>query len=342
MHLPELHYDCVSCGKSCTDFRVEVKAQDLPRLRNSTCTQALEKAGFTPLQVVGDQVFLEKLEGGRCSYLNEDTLCLLHQEGGFAHKPHTCQKFPYVVVDTPDGPFVGLSFYCTAVVESQGRLLEGRQEELSFLIDPEAEAVTQESQWSLWESQAVDWPNYLRIEAFCRAAIERDPVDGLLESAWRLGGAVAKGDPSSLSKPLQGGGVDREALQALLGRMMARLESPEPALGPATSLLPPPPQYPEWFQKELSRYLLHALFRKSLLSAPNVLSRVCVLALASFLIAVYAHSRAAQRRSELEAQDFYKAVGIVEGRLMLHAYGLETFMEACAREFLELDWEEES
>lgn len=342
MHLPELPYDCVSCGKSCTDFRVEVKPEDLPRLRSSPCTQALEKAGFTPLQVADDKIFLEKLEGGRCCYLNEETLCLLHQEGGFAHKPHTCQKFPFVVVDTPDGPFVGLSFYCTAVVQSQGRLLEGRQDELRFLREPAAEMPAPDSQWSLWESQAVDWPNYLRIEAFCRAGIERDPHYGLLESAWRLGGAVAKGDPSSLSKTLKSGGVHQEGLQALLAGMIDRLECPEPALGHPLTLLTPPARYPEWFQKELSRYLHHALFRKSLLSSPNVLSRVCVLALAGFLIAVYAFNGAAQRQSELEAQDYYKAVGLVEGRLMLHAYGLEALMEGCARGVLDLGWEEDS
>ena len=341
MHLPKLRYDCVSCGKSCTDFRVEVKAPDLPRLKNSRCTQALEREGFTPLQMVGDQVFLEKLEGGRCSYLNRETLCLLHQEGGFAHKPHTCQKFPFVVVDTPDGPFVGLSFYCTAVVQSQGRLLEGRQEELQFLIDSTAEAPAPDSQWSLWESQAVDWPNYLRIEAFCGAGIERDPQFGLLESAWRLGGAVAKGDPTALSKPLKSGGVDRKALQTLLGLVMARLESPEPGLGHPLTLETSLPHYPEWFQKELSRYLQHALFRKSLLSAPNVLSRVCVLALAGFLIAAYAYSHANHRQSELEVQDYHKAVGLVEGRLMLHAYGLEAFMEDCARGVLGLGWEQD-
>jgi Fe-S-cluster containining protein len=360
MHLPNLNYDCVSCGKSCRDLQVEVTSQDLPRLRNSPTTQALEKAGFTPLQLVGSQVFLDKVEGGGCRYLTDETLCSLHQEGGFAHKPRTCQDFPFVPMSTPDGVFVGLSFYCTAVAESQGRILTGRQAELTYLLDsPRLEAVEPDSQWSLWETQAVDWSNYLNIEKFCATALSQDPRHGLLQAAWRLGAAVRNSDLSFLSKPMGNSGLPTDLVQQIARRMIGRMESADEsvsqvieaaigeyhgfqslALGHRLELVPLPVQYPDWLAEELARYQNHVLFRKSLLAAPNVLSRVCLLALAGELIATYAYGVAAYRKRELEPQDYYKAVGVVEGRLMLHAFGMEDLIEECARAFLDLSWAE--
>ena len=356
MHLPSLHYDCISCGKSCRELQVEVTAQESLRLKQSPTTQAWEKAGYTPLQLVGEEIFLSKTESGDCRYLTDEIRCSLHQEGGFAHKPRACQEFPFVTRPTPDGVFVGLSFYCTAVAESRGREMTGRQDELAFLlVSSRSEPVAPDSQWSLWESQAVDWPNYLNVEKFCTAGIREDPRQGLLHAVWRLGAAVCRDDLGYLSKPLGSPGVPMDLVQQIARRMIPRMESADDsgsglleaalreghglesrALGHRLEFVPLPSQYPDWLVQELARYQAHVLFRKGLLAAPNVLSRACLLVLASELVAIYAYGIAAYRQSEIDPQDYYRAVGVVEGRLMLHAYGMEDLIVESARAFLDL------
>lgn len=360
MQFPPLTYDCVSCGKSCTDFQVEVDAQDVPRLRDSAVTQSLMKQGYEPLQVVNSKVFIEKLEDGRCRYLDEQTLCRLHAEGGFLHKPRTCQTFPFVPRATPDGVYVGLSFYCTAVAESRGRELIGREQEFSYLLShPDCAPVESDSQWSLWEAQAVDWANYLQIEKFVLAGAERQTRTGLLEAVWRLGAAVSHGDLSYLSRPLGSNQIKTDALQRLVHGLLPHLESVEPvksqviaqaiagegkfhslALGHEVVLEPLPSELPNWLLEELTRYSSHVLFRKELLSAPNVLSRACLLAVAQELIVTYSYAQARHRDRSIQAEDFFKAVGLVEGRLMLHANGMEAVIQACADNFLQLSWDD--
>ncbi|MCA9777839.1 MAG: YkgJ family cysteine cluster protein [Candidatus Eremiobacteraeota bacterium] len=356
MHMPPLQYDCVSCGKSCTDFQVEITARDITRVDESASTQALEKEGFTPLRVTDNGVFIAKAADGRCCYLDGESLCALHREGGFAHKPTTCQTFPFAPVGTPDGVFLGLSFYCTAVARSSGRPLEGREAELGYLLAlPECEEVAPDSQWRLWGSQAVDWGNYLQIEGFCRSGLGDHPRYGLLQTVWRLVMAITQADMGYLSRPLPIHQEEFEALQLFARKLIPVMESSDkevsaeisrainrdegfesPALGKYVVLTSPPDNYPEWFEKELTRYLDHILFRKSLLKAPDVLSRLCLLVAAEELLATYAFSHAQLRGSELEPEDFYKAVGVVEGRLMLHANGLELAIQTWAECFVEM------
>ena len=356
MHMPPLQYDCVSCGKSCTDFQVEISPRDIPRIEKSASTEALVKEGFTPLRVTDEGVFVAKAGDGNCCYLDEESLCALHREGGFAHKPTTCQTFPFAPVGTPDGVFLGLSFYCTAVARSSGRPLEGREADLSYLLSlPECEDVAADSQWSLWGEQAVDWANYLQIEGFCRNGLGAHPRYGLLQTVWRLVMAITRRDMSYLAQPLPIHHEEFEALQLFSRKLIPVMESSNkavsagiaraisndqgfdsPALGKHVVLTSPPDDYPEWFEKELIRYLDHLLFRKSLLKAPNVLSRLCLLVAAEELLATYAFSRAELRGGELEPEDFYKAVGVVEGRLMLHANGLELAIQTWAECFVEM------
>lgn len=351
MHLPPLLYDCVSCGKSCTDFQVEIDANDLDRIRESAATKALEREGFRPLVLVGHQVFLEKIHGSRCRYLDDETLCLLHKQGGLAHKPITCQDFPFVPVATPDGVYLGVSFYCTSVAQSLGRPLTGREAE--FERFSQIPALEPNSQWSLWGDIAVDWPSYLRIEQFCRTALLEGDLASLASAAWRLGQTVLSGDSSYLSDLTKGTGAleslidiakriiplmestDEAISQSVAEAISGQQEFASAALGEKVLLQAPPPHDPDWFNAEVARYLEHVLFRKSLLSAPNVLSQVCLLGLAGQLVRIYSYTRAALHRRELEREDFWKAVGIVEGRLMVHANGLEPAILESAQRFLD-------
>lgn len=358
MHLPSLQYDCVSCGKSCSDFLVELRPEMWQRLQELPLTQSLQREGFTPLQTVDDRVFLGKAESGRCLYLSEDKLCRIHQQAGFEHKPWTCKAFPFAPVPTPDGVFVAASFSCTAVARGLGRDLTGREDEFSYLLEsPDCEEVPSDSQWSLWGPQAVDWSNYLQIEQFCLDAVLECPRYGLAQAVWRLAMAVGHQDMTFMKRALAPDQIDLAKLQGF-GRMLvpvmeseteevsraiadavsSRTEFQSFALGHSVTLNDPPAVYPAWLKEKLQRYLQHVLFRKSLLKAPNVLSRLCLLLAAEEIIAAYTYGSAAYRNQEVEEEDYYKAVGLVEGRLMMHANGMESTVQQWAGYFLQLDW----
>ncbi len=79
----------------------------------------------------GDDTRVLCRENGSCTFLREDKLCALHATHGLKQKPQTCIDFPFRFIDTPGGPYVGLSFACTAVLQNHGRPVEDQRDEIS-------------------------------------------------------------------------------------------------------------------------------------------------------------------------------------------------------------------
>ncbi|MEQ8819994.1 MAG: hypothetical protein RLY93_07090 [Sumerlaeia bacterium] len=126
-HLPaNLRYDCVRCGRGCTDFwEVPVDGASVERLRAFDLQAALPEdappgpafadSPFTPGQTV------IRRKGCECVFLTKDRLCALHSKHGPEAKPQNCLDFPFRYSETPSGVYVGLSFACTAVLQDEGR-----------------------------------------------------------------------------------------------------------------------------------------------------------------------------------------------------------------------------
>lgn len=95
-------------------------------------------------------------EDPTCVFLNPDKLCEIHAELGSAAKPITCQQYPFQFTRTPDGLFIGASFFCTSIRQNSGRPMMEHSLELLELLP---QAIVSEV------PEHIDWEAYLRLEA---------------------------------------------------------------------------------------------------------------------------------------------------------------------------------
>ena len=63
-----------------------------------------------------------------CVFL-QDNLCSIHEQ-----KPVTCRQYPFQFTNTPEGVFVGASFFCTAIRDNSGRPMSEHALELLELL----------------------------------------------------------------------------------------------------------------------------------------------------------------------------------------------------------------
>ena len=356
--LPILNYDCLGCGKSCTAFEVEITSEELARLRDFPLTRELELAGLTPLKVMDSgRIFAGKEQGGRCSYLTSQTRCSIHEHHGYASKPLPCRDFPFHAKLTPEGVYIGLSFTCTAVVQSYGRPLEAHREELTARFEGGecAELPDPADHWPLWGEMAVDWASYRRIEDYLGGMLAQRGELGLLIGAARLARMVRSGDPACLTgdTPI-GAGLGSAAdnllcglltLMETAGESQDRIEQVLRAFHEASSFtssvlgctvnLAQLPVPSDWYVAESQRYLEHLLFRKTLLEPPDILSRACLLPLVAHALRFYTQAVAQRADRAPEPQDLHDALTVVEGRLMLHARGMDSYFTRIGRIFRE-------
>lgn len=356
--LPDMVYDCVSCGKSCIAFEVEITSEERERLRHFQITLEFERAGYHPLQVRDSgRLFLEKLDGGRCTYLSPETRCRIHETEGYAAKPLPCKDFPFHAKLTPDGVYIGLSFTCTAVAQGLGRPMEAHREELTsrFGGGEDAELPGTDNSWPLWGEIAVDWGSYRRIEDILGSYLRDRGSVGLLIGAARLAQTVREGDPHLFtgSGPI-GAGLGQAAdgllcglltLTETAGESQERTQEVLTAFHSAGKFassvmkgdvdLDALPTPPAWFEEQSQRYLEHLIFRKTLLEPPDILSRACLLPLVAHALRFYTQALGQRSGREPRLEDFHEALTIVEGRLMLHARGMDSYFSRIARIFSE-------
>src|SRR5579862_1328196 len=122
-------YDCGSCTKCCrTIWNVHVSPRSYEQVHGSPLFHKLkDQIGEDPMfmaDVGGEKtaLCLVKKDHG-CVFLGADKLCMIHRDMGEGAKPLGCREFPFIPVPTPDGVYVGVSFYCSAVQANSGREL---------------------------------------------------------------------------------------------------------------------------------------------------------------------------------------------------------------------------
>jgi Fe-S-cluster containining protein len=115
VNLSSQGYACLQCGKSChSGWRVWLEPASQQRLEQHPVTAELRRSGYEPLILRDDDLAcIAHRPDGRCPYLTPSERCSVHQT-----KPRTCLQFPYLLVETPSGCQVGLSFRCTAVQQN--------------------------------------------------------------------------------------------------------------------------------------------------------------------------------------------------------------------------------
>lgn len=135
LHLPpNQRYDCVMCGRGCSDFwEIPVDPASEERLAKYDLKPHQQRLRDEPPFVPSEFDARDRAlcrEHDVCTFLTEDKKCALHAALGPREKPQTCIDFPFRYVDTPQGTFIGLTFACTAVLEQAGREVEAHREDL--------------------------------------------------------------------------------------------------------------------------------------------------------------------------------------------------------------------
>jgi len=126
--------------------------------------------------------FARKDSQERCTFLTPQSLCQLHAEMGAPAKPRGCRQFPFRLTRTPDGIFVGASFYCPSIQDNEGPPLAEYREELEELA---AELPLWGAQSLIvWQDVRMEWSAYRRLEEFLLAQPETELA--LAQGLWSL------------------------------------------------------------------------------------------------------------------------------------------------------------
>lgn len=93
-----------------------------------------------------------------CVFL-EDSLCTIHEV-----KPTTCRQYPFQFTRTPEGYFIGASFFCTAIRENSGRPMAEHSLELLELL-PDAIVSEVPDPIPLDAHSSLSWKEYRELES---------------------------------------------------------------------------------------------------------------------------------------------------------------------------------
>jgi len=127
LSLREQRYSCHGCGNCCRDFTVQLREEDLAKLREQKWEEKLGEPVTIDFRGV---TYLRQREDGACMFLQSDGKCRIHAEFGFEAKPIACQLFPFHLSPSAKGVGMGLNFACQSVLENKGAVLTSHMDEL--------------------------------------------------------------------------------------------------------------------------------------------------------------------------------------------------------------------
>ena len=130
------------------------------------------------LQEKDGRFFAQKDAQERCTFLSPNNQCQLHQRA----KPSGCRQFPFRLTRTPDGIFVGASFYCPSIQANEGQPLPAFQAELENLA--EHLPLWGDKGLPVWGDCRLDWADYRRLEADILA--QASAPQGVARGLWAL------------------------------------------------------------------------------------------------------------------------------------------------------------
>lgn len=132
-------YSCHGCGNCCRDFTVQLREEDLGKLREQRWEERLGEPVTVEFR---GRTFLRQRDDGACIFWQQDGRCRIHAEHGFEAKPIACQLFPFSFAPGHDALRVGVNFACQSVLENKGAALESHRAEIRRMLGevPEARA----------------------------------------------------------------------------------------------------------------------------------------------------------------------------------------------------------
>ncbi len=358
--LPDQNYDCVLCGRSCQGWNIEVDLATRGRIRGSELElRVLQETGLSSTLVPGDHRTRMASRGDACVYLDENKLCRIHGEMGAGAKPHGCRQFPFLMVETPDDTYVGLSFYCTAAQRNEGRPLAEHQDDVEALLrklparkvgfrplvlegDGQLDwAEYKELEQFLWEGLAVGFPERALSIALWAACTKEGPwrfdpdISEVFDRATELfdtrllclSSLVAAQEAASPDQtwPLT------EAIRADEPVHLTRTGW----TGRRSEIDARAPNLPPWVHDEIQRYLRALVFRKFLALDRTVLQNLIVLYMMPPILRSYTILFSMVRGGEVEREDYYRALSFTEKDLSHTLQGAEGTWSTFARLYQE-------
>lgn len=120
LHFPGgLQHGCVACGACCHGTDVgPLKPDDIAKVQEIDWSPHLpgdvdREDWLAEVETPdGRTVTLMGMRHGRCVFLDDDKLCVIHKVAGADQKPTICRQFPYTFTRTPDGIDVSFSMEC--------------------------------------------------------------------------------------------------------------------------------------------------------------------------------------------------------------------------------------
>lgn len=182
-----LRFDCGSCTRCCRGtWSVPLDPQAWRRISTSDLFARLtEEDGAAPAYLedpeAGECSARTRLKGADCAFLAPDGKCLVHKELGASAKPFGCSQFPFLVRPTPDGVYVGVSFYCSAVQANHGRPLSEHVGDLERAVASH-HFPRIGSRVALDPQRDIAWEVYRDLEASAESTLAGTP--GLREGLW--------------------------------------------------------------------------------------------------------------------------------------------------------------
>ena len=370
-----LHYDCGSCTKCCrTVWNVHVSPQAWDRIVGTPLFERMKaEHGRDPIymdEVRGEKTALALVKPGGCIFLGPDRLCAVHRELGVDAKPLGCREFPFLPVPTPDGVYVGLSFYCSAVQAGHGRPIKAHAADIEGMLGEYRYERVGFEPIRLDASSHISWTAYKSLEDFAAARLAESPIT----AGWDVACAVARARRDLA--PSHEGLLEDEAFADLLARhervpvddVLVRVErmflegvagvlesdSPETCRANTEAIFRRAVVASASFSRDidlagfdafrhravaegdgdgeaLRRYLEHLLFRKFLALKRPLAHNAAAFYLAGPLLTWYRDLSAhAAGRSTPQAEDTRQALDIIERGFVMHARNMDPFFAQLA------------
>lgn len=350
MHFsPGQNFECSHCTKCCRGWRISVD--------EATRAQLEATPHSVHLQTIQGRSYIRRGADDACAFLTDENLCQLHLQSGPEAKPWGCQVFPFRLVRTPDGVYVGISLYCSSAQQNRGRPLSEYADELERLA--QHLPVVGERPISVHGQQALSWTQYKELDNLLSQALLQDDLEMALGRAlwslcqwlrqprsltglWQMSQAALEPpqEPfvlmeehfqARLMAHFEAEASEREAFarqfqagKALVYRRFAEIRCARSALSSRAD------------EAMVRRYLEALVFRKFLLTRRSLLQNMALLMMVPRFFRGWSQlSRLARGGEVVEEQDTFRALDECERRLITHPNNLDEISGEMAASFLD-------
>lgn len=327
------------CGKGCKqDWNIIVNLSSSKAIKDSEV--------YIPFNKLPDgRLTLAKTEEGQCVFLDDDNLCRVHKKLGFESKPRGCAQFPASFVPTPEGLYVGMSFFCTSIQEGTGRPMEAHKEWLAEAAESAIKRFNYKGHSGrvhLVGNRDFSWEEYVQLEKDLRAQLKphnlqlpfletpfkvlgTEPTQELLNQVAPQFGSIFAGALGLIESP-----DDPEQRVEIFDKMIKAQPFYSPRLGQEVK----PCLAIPLFEEISHRFLDHVLFRKFLIQG-HLLGRLAFLLVAKKMLNYQTQVHAQVRGGEPEEQDMYKALDLIEKHFLFHAFANDQWFEKLGEAYVE-------